>query len=101
MTPCFARVHISPFMVTVRNLPCAGGRELAQLVLEKMGATLGSTATARTRRIVVPVAKIALSRGALEITQTGTRFVPCADFRWIAGAFAAGAVLGGLFLRRK
>jgi uncharacterized spore protein YtfJ len=39
--------------------------------------------------------------GALEITQAGTRFVPYADLRWLAGAFAAGAALGGLLLRRK
>ena len=43
----------------------------------------------------------AFPAGALEITQAGTRFVPYTDFRWIAGAFAAGALLGSLLLRRK
>lgn len=42
--------------------------------------------------------------GALEITESGTRFIAFPDVRWIAGAFAAGAILGGLILgnrRRK
>lgn len=39
--------------------------------------------------------------GALEITTTGTRFIPFHDVRWLIGAFAAGAALGGLFARRK
>lgn len=43
----------------------------------------------------------AFPAGALEITHDGTRFVPFTDLRWLAGAFAAGAVLGGLLLRRK
>ena len=43
----------------------------------------------------------AFPAGALEITQTGTRFIPYSDFRWIAGAFAAGALLGSLLSRRK
>jgi len=43
----------------------------------------------------------AFPAGALEITQSGTRFVPYTDLRWLAGAFAAGALLGGLFLHRR
>jgi uncharacterized spore protein YtfJ len=43
----------------------------------------------------------ALPAGALEITPSGTRFIPYTDYRWIAGAFAIGALLGRLFLRRK
>lgn len=43
----------------------------------------------------------AFPAGALEITPAGTRFVPYTDFKWLAGAFAAGALLGGLLLRRK
>jgi uncharacterized spore protein YtfJ len=34
--------------------------------------------------------------GALEITGTGTRFVPFTDLKWLVAAFAAGAVLTGL-----
>lgn len=34
--------------------------------------------------------------GALEITDTGTRFVPFTDLRWLLVAFAAGAVLTSL-----
>jgi len=43
----------------------------------------------------------AFPAGALEITESGTRFVPYIDLRMLAGAFAAGAVLAGLLLRRK
>lgn len=43
----------------------------------------------------------AFPAGALEITQAGTRFIPYTDYRWAIGAFAAGALLGGLFLRRR
>jgi len=40
--------------------------------------------------------------GALEITENGTRFIGYHDLRWLAGAFAAGAVFGMLaFLRRR
>jgi uncharacterized spore protein YtfJ len=112
-------------------------------MLEKIGESLGSTATVKSvfgepihaeGKTVVPVAKVAFGfgaggghgpakhdggsgeppegggggggvrafpAGALEITQDQTRFVPYEDWRWLAGAFAAGAVLGGLLLRRK
>jgi uncharacterized spore protein YtfJ len=43
----------------------------------------------------------AFPAGALEITPSGTRFVPFTDLRWIAGAFAAGALLCGVFLGRR
>ena len=43
----------------------------------------------------------AFPAGALEITQTQTRFVPYFDGRLIAGAFAAGVLFGSLLLRRK
>jgi len=43
----------------------------------------------------------AFPAGALEITQEGTRFIPFPDLRWMAAAFAAGAVLGGLILGRR
>ncbi|HWZ33549.1 MAG TPA: spore germination protein GerW family protein [Bryobacteraceae bacterium] len=43
----------------------------------------------------------AFPAGALEITQSGTRFVPFTDLRWIAGVFAAGALLCGVFLGRR
>jgi uncharacterized spore protein YtfJ len=43
----------------------------------------------------------AFPAGALEITQAGTRFIPCADYRTAIGAFAAGVVAGALFLRRR
>ena len=39
--------------------------------------------------------------GALEITEEGTRFIPFPDMRWMAAAFAAGAVLGGLILGNR
>jgi len=38
----------------------------------------------------------AYSAGALEITDTGTRFVPFTDLKWLVAAFAAGAVLASL-----
>lgn len=43
----------------------------------------------------------AFPAGALEITQNRTRFIAYNDLRWMLGAFAAGAMLGGFFLRRK
>jgi len=43
----------------------------------------------------------AFPAGALEISATGTRFIAFPDMRWMAGAFAAGAVLGGLLLGRR
>lgn len=116
-------------------------------ILEKIGDSLGSTATVKSvfgepihaeGKTVVPVAKVAYGfgagsgtghkkaegtadggaakeaegggggggvrafpAGALEITAGQTRFVPFIDLRWIAGAFAAGAVFAGLFLGRR
>jgi uncharacterized spore protein YtfJ len=43
----------------------------------------------------------AFPAGALEITDQGTRFVPYTDMRPLAAAFAAGALLGAIFLRRR
>ena len=43
----------------------------------------------------------AFPAGALEITDSGTRFVPYTDLRPLAVAFAAGAFLGALFFRRR
>jgi len=43
----------------------------------------------------------AFPAGALEITDEGTRFVPYTDVRPFAVAFAAGALLGALFFRRR
>jgi uncharacterized spore protein YtfJ len=43
----------------------------------------------------------AFPAGALEITEEGTRFVPFTDLRPLALAFAAGAVLGMLLLRKR
>ena len=110
-------------------------------LLQKIGETLGSTATVKSvfgepiqanGKTVVPVAKVAYGfgggfgegkhgkdtsrqgeggggggcvrafpAGVLEITQKGTRFIPFTDVRWLAAAFAAGAVLGGLVLARR
>ena len=110
-------------------------------VLQKIGETLGSTATVKSvfgepihanGKTVVPVAKVAYGfgggfgagkhgkeadregegggggggvrafpAGALEITDRETRFVPFTDVRWLAAAFAAGAVLGSLILARR
>ena len=39
--------------------------------------------------------------GALEITQGGTRFVAYSEVHKLLGAFAAGALLGAFFIRRK
>ena len=39
--------------------------------------------------------------GALEISAAGTRFISLTDFRLLGVAFAAGALLGGLLLRRR
>jgi uncharacterized spore protein YtfJ len=110
-------------------------------LLQKIGDTLGSTATVKSifgepihvnGKTVVPVAKVAYGfgggfgagkhgehadrqgegggggggvrafpAGALEITEGQTRFIPFTDMRWLATAFAAGAVLGGLILSRR
>ena len=43
----------------------------------------------------------AFPAGALEITQGQTRFIAYNDLRWLLGAFAAGAILGGFFARAK
>jgi uncharacterized spore protein YtfJ len=42
----------------------------------------------------------AVPAGALEITESQTRFIPFHDTRWLAGAFAAGVLLGAFFSRR-
>lgn len=39
--------------------------------------------------------------GALEITATGTRFIPYFDARVVGIAFAAGLIAGRFFLRRR
>ena len=112
-------------------------------VLEKIGQSLGSSATVKAvfgepiqaeGKTVVPVAKVAFGFGAggghgpkrnattsgeppegggggggvrampagvLEITQAGTRFIPFPDYRLTLGVFVAGALLGGMFLRRR
>jgi uncharacterized spore protein YtfJ len=113
-------------------------------LLQKMGETLGSTATVKSvfgepihvnGKTVVPVAKVgygfgggfgsgkdaqpqrqgegggggggvrAFPAGALEITDSVTRFVPFTDLRQLArlvlAAFVAGAVFGGVVLRRR
>jgi uncharacterized spore protein YtfJ len=43
----------------------------------------------------------AFPAGALEITEKHTRFIPFHDARWLAAAFAAGALLGILSRRRR
>ena len=43
----------------------------------------------------------AFPAGVLEITQGQTRFIAYKDLRWLVGAFAAGAILGGLLARAK
>jgi uncharacterized spore protein YtfJ len=43
----------------------------------------------------------AFPAGALEITDSGTRFVPFIDLTWLAAAFTAGVLLTGLVLRRR
>jgi uncharacterized spore protein YtfJ len=43
----------------------------------------------------------AFPAGALEITDSGTRFVPFVDFRPLAAAFAMGALMGVLLFRRR
>jgi len=43
----------------------------------------------------------AFPAGALEITEEGTRFVQYTDLRPLAAAFAAGALLGAIFFRRR
>lgn len=39
--------------------------------------------------------------GALEISAAGTRFIQFPDLRWLATAFGAGVLFGGVILRRK
>ena len=111
-------------------------------LLQKIGETLGSTATVKSvfgepihanGKTVVPVAKVAYGfgggfgmgndgphtdrqgegggggggvracpAGALEITDTDTRFVPFTDIHALVIAFTAGAILSSLvFTRRK
>jgi len=110
-------------------------------VLQKIGETLGSTATVKSvfgepiqanGKTVVPVAKVAYGfgggfgagkhgknsdqqgegggggggvrafpAGVLEITESSTRFIPFTDLRFLALAFAAGAVLGAVILARR
>lgn len=43
----------------------------------------------------------AFPAGALEITDTGTRFVPFIDLTWLGAAFAAGVVLTSLVFTRR
>jgi uncharacterized spore protein YtfJ len=43
----------------------------------------------------------AFPAGALEITAGQTRFVPFTDLRWMAGAFAAGALAGMILFGRR
>lgn len=43
----------------------------------------------------------AFPAGALEITDSGTRFIPFIDLRWLAAAFTSGAVLASLLLTRR
>jgi uncharacterized spore protein YtfJ len=43
----------------------------------------------------------AFPAGVLEITQTGTRFIPFLDLRMVVGVFAAGALLGRLLFRHR
>lgn len=110
-------------------------------LLQKIGETVGSTATVKTvfgepihanGKTVVPVATVAYAfgggfgqgrngahaerqgegggggggvrafpAGALEITDTGTRFVPFMDLRWLVPIFAAGAAFGSLIVIRR
>jgi uncharacterized spore protein YtfJ len=111
-------------------------------LLQKMGETLGSTATVKSvfgepihanGKTVVPIAKVAYGfgggagkgndgadperqgenggggggmrafpAGALEITDTHTRFVPFIDPAWLGAAFTAGAVVASvMFLRLR
>jgi uncharacterized spore protein YtfJ len=109
-------------------------------VLQRLGETLGSTATVKSvfgepiqanGKTVVPVAKVAYGfgggfgagkhgkeanrqgegggggggvrafpAGVLEITDSGTRFIPFTDLRLLALAFAAGAAFGAVLLAR-
>jgi uncharacterized spore protein YtfJ len=110
-------------------------------LFQKIGDTLGSTATVKAvfgepihanGKTVVPVAKVAYGfgggfgkgkdgphverqeegggggvavraypAGALEITDSGTRFVPFIHPGSLAAAFTAGAVLASLILTRR
>ena len=42
----------------------------------------------------------AVPAGALEITESQTRFIPFYDTRWLATAFATGVLFGAFFWRR-
>ena len=42
----------------------------------------------------------AFPAGALEITESGTRFIPFPDLRILVGAVTAGIMLGGMIARR-
>jgi uncharacterized spore protein YtfJ len=110
-------------------------------LLQRIGETLGSTATVKSvfgdpihanGKTVVPVAKVAygfgggfgmgkdsahtdregegggggggvraLPAGALEITETGTRFVPFVDVGHLIVAFVAGGLLGAVTFSRR
>jgi uncharacterized spore protein YtfJ len=110
-------------------------------LLQKIGETLGSTATVKSvfgepihvnGKTIVPVAKVAYGfgggfgsgkdsphadrqgegggggggvraypAGALEITDSGTRFVPLTDPSQLLIAFAAGAIFAALILTRR
>lgn len=109
---------------------------VASELLEKIGQSLGSTATVKSvfgepihaeGKTVVPVAKVAYGfgagggrgpgeqpegggggggvrafpAGALEITQSGTRFIEYPDMRKLFGVFMAGVLFGGLLLRYR
>ena len=43
----------------------------------------------------------AMPAGALEISALGTRFIPFHDYRLLAAAFGAGALMGAALVRRK
>jgi len=43
----------------------------------------------------------AFPAGALEITDTGTRFVPFMDLKWLVPVFAAGVAFGSLIVMRR
>jgi len=105
-------------------------------MLQKIGETLGSTATVKSvfgepihaaGKTVVPIAKVAYGfgagggagpdkkgegggggggvrafpAGALEITETTTRFIPFDNVSRLAGAFAAGAAFAFFMFRHN